>query len=154
MKKLSATSLRGEKSTPSPLDATDLRILELLRDNSRLQWKKIGQEVHLTGQAVAARIRRLEDLGVIKGYSIRINQEMLARPLAAFLTVSMKSSDHAAFERFVRGKDEIVEAHRISGGGCYLLRAELGGTEALDRLREEILAYGNYDLCISIGRIK
>lgn len=136
------------------LDATDLRILEILKGDARLQWKEIGRRVHLTGQAVAARIRRMEDLGVIQGYAVHVDPVKLGRPIAAFLTVSMKSSDHAVFERFVRDKEEIVEAHRISGGGCYLLRADLADTEALNRLRDEILAHGNYPLSMSIGRIK
>ncbi len=46
------------------LDQTDLEILRLLAEDSRLQWKTIGERVHLTGQAVAARIRKMEDLGI------------------------------------------------------------------------------------------
>lgn len=51
------------------LDQTDLKILELLLSNSRMQWQEIGEQVHLTGQAVKNRIDRMEKLGVIEGYT-------------------------------------------------------------------------------------
>lgn len=46
------------------LDQIDLSILALLRKNSRLQWKDIGEQVHLSGQAVGNRIRRMEEQGI------------------------------------------------------------------------------------------
>lgn len=48
------------------VDKIDLEILNWLQQDSRMQWKEIGEKVHLTGQAVAARIRKLEEMGVIE----------------------------------------------------------------------------------------
>lgn len=136
------------------LDETDWRILQLLQTNCRLQWKEIGEKVHLTGQAVAARIRKLEDLGIIEGFTVKLNQEKMGKTITALITIFMKANNHSAFQQFIRNKETIMEAQRISGEGCYWLKANLATEIELNQLLDEILFYGNYRLNISIGRIK
>lgn len=136
------------------LDPTDVKILELLQENSRSQWKDIGKKVHMTGQAVAARIHRLEDLGVIQGFTIRVDPVKLGKPLVFFVTVYMKSNDHQLFQNFISSRSEIVEACRTSGGGCYLLKGNIASNEELNKLLDEILRFGNYSVSLSIAKIK
>lgn len=57
------------------LDNIDFQILRILNKNSRIQWKDLGEEIHMTGQAVGNRIKKLEDGGVIQAYSV-ITDEM------------------------------------------------------------------------------
>ena len=59
------------------MDQTDKRIIEELCSNSRITMKELGERVHLTGPAAAARVEKLEDNGVIEGYSIKVNQAKL-----------------------------------------------------------------------------
>ncbi|MFT9848754.1 Lrp/AsnC family transcriptional regulator [Aneurinibacillus sp. REN35] len=136
------------------LDKADLQILTLLRKNARMKWKEIGEQVHLTGQAVGNRIRRLEDAGIIEQYTIAVNEAKLGPMMTAFITVLMKTSDHRAFQRFVQEEEAIDEAHRISGDGCYLLRTHVPSLDELDALLDRVLAHGNYRLHLSVGRIK
>ncbi|MCW2279490.1 Lrp/AsnC family transcriptional regulator [Heliophilum fasciatum] len=135
------------------LDQTDLEILQLLRKNSRMQWKEIGEIVHMTGQATSGRIRRLEEIGIIEGYTVKINEEKLGRIILALITVFMKSNDHRSFQNFVRQEESIVESHRISGDGCYWLKARVKSQNDLEKLLDNILRYGNYRLQISISEI-
>lgn len=136
------------------IDWTDMEIIRCLQKNSRMQWKEIGRRVHLTGQAVAARIRRLEDMGIIEEYTVKLNIEKMGRAITAFITVYMKTADHHSFESFAAGSEEITSVHRTSGEGCYLLEASLASSEDLSRLLDRILAYGNYRVSLSIGKIK
>lgn len=136
------------------LDQTDWEILQWLQTNCRLQWKEIGEKVHLTGQAVAARIRKLEDLGVIEGFTVKLNQEKMGRAITALITIFMKTNNHSAFQQFIKNKEAIIEAQRISGEGCYWLKANLSTQAELNQLLDEILIYGNYRLNISIDKIK
>lgn len=135
------------------IDQTDLKILELLQQDSRRHWKEIGEKVHLTGQAVAARIHKLEDLGVIEGFTIKINPAKVGKTLTALITVLMKSTDHLGFQNFLKNKNSIIEAHRVSGEGCYWLKANLSTQEELNQLLDQLLNYGNYRLNLSIGKI-
>lgn len=136
------------------LDQVDLEILELLKENSRISWKDIGQSVHLTGQSVGNRIRRLEDLGIIEKYSIVINQEKLGFEVTAFITFFVETADHKAFREFYEAEAGISEVHRISGEGCYLLIAHLPSTHELNALLKRILEHGNYRVSLSIDKVK
>lgn len=136
------------------IDQTDLAIISLLQEDARLQWKEIGARVHLTGQAVAARVQALVEAGVITGFTAKVDAAKLGRPLTAFITVFMASADHPAFRRFLAGEGSITAAHRVGGDGCYWLRADLASHEELNSLLERILRHGNYRLQLSIDRIK
>lgn len=136
------------------LDQTDLAILELLRKNSRRQWKDIGEQVHMTGQAVAARVAALQEEGIIEAFTLQLNAAKLGRPVRAFITLFMHSADHAAFRRFAAQEQRIVQLHRVSGDGCYWLQADLASHGDLDELLEQLLRFGNYRLQLSIGHIK
>ena len=136
------------------IDQTDLQIISLLKENSRLQWKEIGEIIHMTGQGVAARIRRMEELGIIEKYTLKINGKELGRVLTCFITVHMSTTDHKGFENFIKSQEGVVEAHRISGNGCYILKVEMKDTQELNQFLNSLLKYANYSLGMSIDRIK
>lgn len=136
------------------IDQTDYEILKLLGENSRIQWKELGQKIHLTGQAVGNRIRRLEDLGVIEQYTIAINRIKLGQVVTAFVTVFVQTTNHQEFKRFFQAEEAISEVHRTSGDGCYLLKTHFSSNEELDTFLERLLKYGNYRVNLSIGRLK
>lgn len=135
-------------------DQIDLKILSLLKTNSRMQWKDIGRKIHMTGQAVGNRIRKMEDEGTIKSYTILVDDIELGKNCLAFITVFMKSNAHAEFLKFIASRDYVIEAHRISGDGCYLLKVLLASHSELDHLLTELLPFGNYRLSLSINKVK
>ncbi|WP_134685454.1 Lrp/AsnC family transcriptional regulator [Brevibacillus migulae] len=136
------------------LDPIDMAILKCLQENARAQWREIGERVHLTGQAVGGRIRKMEELGIIEGYTVRLNPGKLEPSIHALVTIFMKTSDHAPFQAFIQKQAEIIEAHRISGEGCYLLKVSVSDQEKLNTLLDDILHFGNYRVNLSIKQLK
>lgn len=137
------------------IDNVDLKILALLRENSRIQWKDIGKEIHMTGQAVGNRIRRLEDLGIIEQYTIATNKAKLGKPVTAYITIFVDSVNHPAFHTFFLAEEAISEVHRISGDGCsFLLTAHFASNEEMELLLARILKYGHYRVNLSIEKLK
>jgi Lrp/AsnC family leucine-responsive transcriptional regulator len=136
------------------IDAIDMTIIGLLQQNSRIQWKQIGEQIHMSGPAVANRIQRLEEMGVIEGYTVKLNESLLGNHQCIFITVMMKDYGHTKFKAFIQSRDEIKEAHRVSGEPCFILKVQLSDQEVLARLLDEILVYGHYKINISIGRCK
>jgi Lrp/AsnC family leucine-responsive transcriptional regulator len=136
------------------IDEIDLQIIHLLRENSRLQWKEIGEIIHMTGQGVAARIRRLEELGIIEKYTLKVNEKKLGMDITGYITVHMTSSDHKGFVNFIRSQEGVVEAHRITGNGCYILKVSMHGSEELNPFISTLLKYANYSMGFSIDMIK
>ncbi|MFF2091418.1 Lrp/AsnC family transcriptional regulator [Paenibacillus sp. NPDC058174] len=137
------------------IDEVDLRILNSLLEDATRSHKTIGELVHLTGQAVGARIRKLQDMGVIEGYTLRWNPEKLGLVISAFIIVFLQSTEaHKSLQKYIQRTEWITEAHRVSGEGCYWLRAQAASTEALTAFLDELLQYGNYKISISIDRLK
>jgi Lrp/AsnC family leucine-responsive transcriptional regulator len=137
------------------LDKTNQQILQCLQGDSRMQLREIGKIVHLTGQAVAIRIRNMQEEGIIEAFTVTLNPRKLGRPIYAFITVFMKAStDHVSFLHFLLEKDEIVEAYRITGDGCYWLKANLSNQDELNTLLDAILLYGNYKVSTAINKMK
>ncbi|MDN4494415.1 Lrp/AsnC family transcriptional regulator [Ureibacillus aquaedulcis] len=136
------------------LDNIDFQILRILSENSRIQWKDLGEQIHMTGQAVGNRIKKLEDSGVIKAYSLIIDEMKLGLSYTAFIIIYMKTANHDSFRSFINHQNEVVEAHRVSGEGCYHLKIKVNSQEQLNLLLNKILEYGNYTLYLSIQEVK
>ncbi len=136
------------------LDNIDFQILRLLTENSRIQWKDLGAQIHMTGQAVGNRIKKLEESGVIKAYSLIIDEMKLGLSYTAFVIIFMKTANHDSFIRFINDRKEVIEAHRISGEGCYHLKIKVESQEKLNLFLNELLKHGNYRLNLSIQEIK
>lgn len=66
----------------------------------------------------------------------------------------MKTSNHEKFIQFLNERQEVVEAHRVSGEGCYHLKIKVTSQEELNLFQNSILEYGNYTLYLSINEIK
>ncbi|MBT2686868.1 Lrp/AsnC family transcriptional regulator [Bacillus sp. ISL-47] len=136
------------------IDQIDFQILLLLTENSRIQWKDLGKQIHMTGQAVGNRIKKLEESGVIKAYSLIIDEMKVGLIFTAFVVVHMKTANHDSFIGFIKDRNEVVEAHRVSGEGCYHLKIKVKSQEELNLFPNNLLEYGNYSLNLSIQEIK
>ncbi|MBX9972566.1 Lrp/AsnC family transcriptional regulator [Cytobacillus firmus] len=134
------------------LDHTDQRILEELSKNSRITMKELGEKVHLTGQAAATRVAKLEDQGVIEGYTIKVNQEKLGFHIHAFITIITQSMNHQPYLTFVKAQEEIIHNFKISGDGCYLLECKFPSNERLDQFLTDLNKHANYKLSIVINK--
>lgn len=136
------------------IDSIDVQILQLLNKNARLQWKEIGEKIHMTGQAVGNRVKRMEDNGIIQAYSIVIDELKMGHSFTAFVIFFMNANTHDDLLKFIATRNEINEAHRVSGDACYLLKIMVRSQEALNHLLNDLLIYGNYQLYLSIKEVK
>jgi len=135
------------------LDSTDLRIIDELYKNSRMTMKELGEKVHLTGQATSSRVAKLEDSGVIEGYTIHVNQVKLGRPVHAFMNIYTKSPYHEPFLAFLDTQQPFIGNNfKISGDGCYLLECRFPSNEVLDQFLVDLNKHANYKLSIVISK--
>jgi Lrp/AsnC family leucine-responsive transcriptional regulator len=135
------------------LDRTDLHILDELSRNSRITMKELGEKVHLTGQAASARVAKLEDNGVIEGYTIILNQVKLGCFIHAFITIITQSTFHQPYLSFIKTQEQyIIQNYKISGEGCYLIECKFPSNEILDKFLEDLNEYANYKLSIVINK--
>lgn len=130
-----------------PLDDIDLKIISLLRQDGRLTHAAIAKEVGMTGPSVLARVRRLEEARVIRGYLAVLDPQQIGQGLAAFIRVTtaatpaVKGED--AFEAFVRREPQVLECYSVDGEDSYVLKVRTDSPATLQRLLTNIRAIRN-----------
>lgn len=135
------------------LDKTDLLILDELSHNSRITMKKLGEKVHLTGPATSNRVIKLEDCGIIEGYTIKVNQVKLGFVIHAMINIWTKDIYHEPYLSFIKTQETyVVNNYKISGDSCYLLECRFPSNESLDQFLIKLNKYVNYKLSIIINK--
>lgn len=107
------------------LDKTDLRIIELLQENSKFTIKELSERLNLSNTPIFERIKRMEKNGVIEGYGARINRSALGLSLMAFCTLTLKGHNSqylSDFEKEVGALHEVIECYHLTGSFDYLLK--------------------------------
>ena len=124
------------------LDPIDRQILRFLREDGRMSHAAIAKEVCLSGPAVHERVRKLEQRGVISGYSVLLDPEALDRPHVAFALVTLsEGNEFAADDPIVAricDEPDVLEFHRIAGQDCYLIKIRSATNKDLEKLLRRI----------------
>ena len=124
------------------LDRIDLRILAHLQKNGRITNVELADAVGLSPSPCLIRVKRLEKTGYITGYGAHIRLEKLGDTQIVFTEVTLQDhrrEDFARFEAAIRGIDEIVECHLVSGGYDYLLKFVTRGVNHYQSIIEGLL---------------
>ncbi|WP_396129852.1 Lrp/AsnC family transcriptional regulator [Exiguobacterium mexicanum] len=104
------------------IDDTDRLILAELTADSRLSMSELGRRINLSAPSVGERVRRLESFGVIKGYTIEVDHEVLGQPIQCLIEATVKNGNYEAFTRFLQGYHNIAFCYRVSGDACFLMK--------------------------------
>ena len=124
------------------LDKFDIAILRALQRNSRASLQELSAEVGLSSSPCWTRVKRMEEAGVIEGYTIGVNSELVGFPdqLIVQLTLDSHTDDALAeFGRQLAAIPEVLEAYLVSGDYDYVLRIAVSGTRDYERLLRERL---------------
>ena len=119
----------------STLDDTDRKILELLQREARMTNAAIAAEVGMTAPSVFERIRKLEQRGVIQGYTIHVDPAAVGKTLTAFIRLTVDYDErHAAGVDAIRADPDVLEFHSVAGEDCFIIKTRVGSPGALDAL--------------------
>jgi len=123
------------------LDATDVRILDALVVDARISIADLARSVGLSPPSVSERIKRLEEVGVIEGYTLTINPKALGLPIAAWLRIRPIPGQLQKVADILRGLRESVECDRITGEDCFIARAHVQSVDDLEKLIDQVIPY-------------
>jgi DNA-binding Lrp family transcriptional regulator len=124
------------------LDQFDLKLLAALEADGRLTNAELGEKVDLSASQCSRRRIRLEDTGIIEGYSARLNASRLGIGLLALVQVSLSphsKENSRKFRDFVNGVDEIQEAYALTGDADYLLKVATADLSGLARVINDLI---------------
>jgi len=124
------------------LDPIDWRIMVELQENSRLSHAELARRVHLTPPAVAARMHKLEELQVIRGYRLELDLPRLGLQVLAFVRVRSEGTRRRPFLEAVATKPEVLECHHVTGEDCYVVKVAACSMSNLEEVVAELGRYG------------
>ena len=124
------------------LDATDYRIIDELIADGRISFAELGRRVSLSSPAVAERVKRLEQGGVITGYRAQIDPRALGYQLTAIVRVKPAVRQLSKLAALAEDIPQIEECLRITGEDCFYMKLHLGSIEELPSVLDRFLLYG------------
>ena len=127
---------------PARLDDIDIHLLEMLQEHGRTSQHDLAQAVGLSSPAVAERLRKLEERGIIRQYTVLVDPRRVGRDVTAFIFVGINGSHHyPEFRAQTARHPEVLECHSVTGQGSHLLKIRTDSTSTLEGLLAEIQAW-------------
>ena len=126
------------------MDSAGWHLLEALQEDARLSYTELGQRVGLSAPAVAERVRRMEEAGIISGYHAEINRSKLGFPITAIIRMSTFPGDRCTrFTASVQALPEVLECSRVTGGDSMIIKVMASSVEHLETLIDYLSEQGN-----------
>lgn len=120
----------------------DWALLRELQTDARLSFSELSRRVHLSPPAVADRVRRLEESGVIAGYHAHVDLAKVGRSVRAIIRISCYGPRCVLRDPAVSQWPEIREIHRITGDACCILKVAAASMDAFEEVIDRLAPYG------------
>lgn len=125
------------------MDRIDKKLLRLLQENARYSLKQLSEKVFLSSPAVAARIQKLEDDGIISGYHADISLDKMGYHITAFINLEMTPKQKAEFLPFIAKVPNVIECNTVSGNYSMLMKVSFPSTSDLDVFIGQLQKFGH-----------
>jgi len=125
------------------MDSFGRKLLDELQNNARLSVAELGRRVGLSPTATAERMKQMEEVGILHGYTIDIDREALGLEVMAFIRMSCGGQNYHRLLDYVQTLEEVRECHHLTGGDDFLLKVTTTSMGDLEALIEALLPYGN-----------
>ena len=124
------------------MDVIDVKILEVLKDNSRVSISELSKRVNLSLSAVSERLKKLESSNIISKYTVILDPKLLGKDLSVFISIGLESTSQTqAFLDFIETEPEILECHYITGEYDYMLKVTTTNTNTLEMIMNRIKSF-------------
>ena len=135
------------------LDETGWQLLQELQQNARLSYSELGQRVGLSSPAVADRMRKMEEAGIITGYRAEVNMARLGLPVTAIIRLSSiagQSCQRVASQ--VSEIPEVLECYRVTGSDAVIIKVAATSVDHLERIIDQVTLYGQPTTSIVLSK--
>jgi Lrp/AsnC family leucine-responsive transcriptional regulator len=120
------------------MDSVDKQILAILCGNARISMKDLAGEIGLSAPAAAERVRRLEERGVIRAFTVELDPAAMGYSLQAIVRIRPMPGKLHLVQELITQIPEFVECDKVTGDDCYIARLFVRSIEALDQVLDRI----------------
>jgi Lrp/AsnC family leucine-responsive transcriptional regulator len=120
------------------IDELDRLLLEALRSDARMSLKELAGQVGLSAPSVAERIRRLQERGVIRGFTVEIDPAALGFPLQAIVRIRPLPGKLHVVQKLIEETPQIVECDKVTGDDCFVARLHVRSMQEMDGILDRI----------------
>jgi Lrp/AsnC family leucine-responsive transcriptional regulator len=124
------------------IDDYGRKLLRELQRDARASFADLGRRIGLSASATAERLRRMEEAGIIRGYSVEIDREAIGQPILAIIRMTCDGPRYRPFLKFVKDLPEVRECHHVTGGDAFFLQVTTASIGDLEQVIERLLPYG------------
>ena len=124
------------------VDRTDWALLAELQKDGRASFAELARAVSMSPSAVAERVRRLEEAGVIAGYRAVVDPLRVGLDVMALVRLRYPTGNYKPFYALLDSTPEIVEAHHVTGDDCFVLKVLARSMRHLEEITGRIAGLG------------
>ncbi|NJK49777.1 Lrp/AsnC family transcriptional regulator [Candidatus Gracilibacteria bacterium] len=125
------------------LDRTSWKLLQALQTNGRMSFSELGRRVGLTSPAVAERLRRMEEAGVITGYRADVDPEKVGLSLTAIVGLTTLPDRYPQIITLIQNMPEVLECHHVTGNYSFVMKIIARSTTHLEEAIAQLSQYGS-----------
>lgn len=124
------------------IDTLNWAILKALQENARESFANIGRKVGLTAPAVAERVKKMEDMGILNGYKAIVSYSQTGHQLKAIITLRAFMGKLKPFLEAVASFDEVINCYRITGNENIVMEVVFKNQTHLEKFIDKLITYG------------
>lgn len=122
------------------MDQIDTEILQQLQRSAKISMKELAAIVHLSSPAVIERVKKLEEQGIIEGFTTKVNLKKINRSIQAIIL--FKSIDCKSLSNFCDGHPDVLECYRVAGEISYIVKIATYSVETLEQFIDDAMPFG------------
>ena len=130
------------------LDERDIRLIALLEDDARASLADLARALAISPQSVSDRLKRLQDVGVIAGFTVALDPQKLGLGVSAYIRIQPALGELARVAKIVTEIPEIVECDRVTGEDCFVAKAHVPDVKALEEVIDRLIPYARTNTSI------
>lgn len=125
------------------MDKIDNDLLELLQQDARMTISELSKKLALSRPSITERLHRLQERGIIEGFTARVSPEKIGRGTILIIQISDLKVSANEFEEMIVGDVDVIECHRVTGHIGYFIKAAVSEMDDLRLLVDRLMPFGN-----------
>jgi Lrp/AsnC family leucine-responsive transcriptional regulator len=133
------------------LDDIGWMILRELQADARLSFTELGRRIGMSAPAVAERVRRMEEAGIITGYRAVVDPYKVGAAMLVMIRLTAAGGQYQRLIDTVQQMEEVLECYRVTGTDCLLMKVAVSSVKHLEQLIQQLVPFGHVNSSVVLS---